>query len=118
MLVGWHSHLTSFSCSYLRVSELARWRMLAATGFLSIALQKNWMFLIAKQHVTYKKSIQAFQNYTVFTSLSTSENKWLHYRQSFLCPKNEECAVVEVTAVLKGKDGKTIRIDEVALFKQ
>lgn len=104
------------NASYVRVSELARWRAFPAAGFLKPSF-RNVVFLVTEQKVKYLKPILPFRNYTVRTTVTSSENKWLHYEHRFISVPKEGKeptvhAVVEATAVVKRPDGRTFKIDE------
>ena len=96
-------------CSYFRVAELARWRITPASGLLS----HNWRFLVVEQNIKYLSSIQPFQSYSVTSSVTTSDNKWLHYRHTFESIPTTgqdpvQFAIVDLKAVIKEPSGKTV----------
>jgi acyl-CoA thioesterase FadM len=107
--------------SYLRVAELARWRYLYSSKFLSDPQLNRLLFLVVEQKCVYKKPIMPFQRFTVSTTITSSEDKWLNYTQKFLQHPSSvkpgkdpiEYAVVEVTAVVKEKSGKTFRPSQI-----
>ena len=102
---------------YLRVGELARWRIFPVSGLFSASLNKGWMFLAVEQTVTYLKPIKPFQRYVVSTTMTHRDNKWLLYTHSFVQHPDDvkvgkEAAVysvIHLKAVLKEKGGKTVR---------
>lgn len=106
--------------SYLRIAELTRWRFMYSTGFLSDPELRRLMFLVVDQKCVYKRPIQPFQRFTVSTTIS-SDDKWLYYVHRFLQhPSNVkpgkvaiEYAVVEATAVIKERSGKTFRPSQI-----
>lgn len=106
------------NASYIRIAELARWRILLDSG-LHKKQFRNMLHLVVDHDVKYFYPIMPFQSYVVRTTLSSSEGKWLKYKHEFLSakkgPTGEErvYCVVDSTCVLK-KKGKTIRIDEMA----
>jgi acyl-CoA thioesterase FadM len=103
------------NASYIRVGELCRWRMLAASGMLPKMLKDQVAFLVTEQKVTYLKPIDPFQTYNVNTSVTVDETgKWALYKHSFqsISPDPKKAVTygtVEVKAVLKQRDGKTVR---------
>lgn len=108
------------NASYVRVAELSRWRVFPASGFFKKEF-RNVLFLVAEQQAKYYKPINPFQNYVVRTTITSSENKWLHYNHVFMRPQKSGdtseptvYCVVSTTAVLKRAGGKTIKIDELA----
>ena len=95
--------------SYFRVAELARWRIFPDSGVLSF----NWRFLVVDQNIKYLRPIQPFQSFLVTSTVSSSENKWLHYRHTFeslpvIGQEPVEFAIVELKAVIKEPSGKTV----------
>lgn len=106
---------------YLRCSELTRWRIFPQTGSLS-AVSNGALFLLAEADVSYYRPIEPFQRFTIRTDVTVSENKWLHYKHTFMqdastIPPNQSptvYAIADCKAVLKERSGKTIRIDELA----
>jgi len=105
------------NASYLRIAELARWRLLPQTGMLAEVVKKGWVFLAVENSVIYKKPILPFQKFVVEISIHTTKDKWIHYCHKFLQhPKYVkageepiEYARVNLMAVIKQKDGKTVR---------
>ena len=102
-----------------RFAELARWRNFPKSGLLNKSLQHGWMFLVVEQTIQYKKQILPFSKFNIRTSISTTDNKWLHYKHIFeeFSPNNlsspQVFAIIDCKAVLKEKSGKTIKIDAI-----
>jgi acyl-CoA thioesterase FadM len=109
------------NASFVRVAELARWRIFVQTDILKLS-KKNAIFLVVSQNVTYLKQLPPFQNYIIRTKVSVSENKWIHYSHTFQKPDSSSdstkdpyiYATVECKAVLKERSGKTIRLNEIS----
>lgn len=105
---------------YLRVAELARWRIFPQSNMMSFVTNKGVMFLVTEQVVKYNRPIQPFQRYIVSTSITYSEDKWFYYKHSFLQHPDDVKAgkepivytVIDCKAVLKEKSGKTVRVGE------
>lgn len=108
------------NASYVRVAELARWRIFPQTGFFD-KRNSGILFLVVDQSVQYFKPIGPLQQYTVKVTITSSENKWLHYKHAFIQHPVREgkepivYALVESRAVLKRKNGKTVKMDEATL---
>ncbi len=104
---------------YVRCAELARWRVFPKSNMTSMS---GILFLVVDQHVAYHKPIMPFSEYIIRTTISTTENKWLHYCHTFqqdptkVKPGQDPkiYAVVNAKAVLKEKSGKTLKIDQIA----
>ena len=102
------------SC-YFRTAELSRWRIFPQSNMLSILAKKGAMFLVAEQTIKYMRPIGPFQKYVVRTSMSTTDNKWMNYKHTFMQHPDDvksdkqpiTYAVIDVKAVLKEKTGKT-----------
>lgn len=111
------TYLHMNNANYLRVAELARWRIFPVSGLFAASLNHGWMFLAAEQKVTYLRPIQPFQRYVVSTTMSHSDNKWLLYTHTFVQHPGDVKAgkealvysVIHLKAVLKEKGGKTVR---------
>jgi acyl-CoA thioesterase FadM len=108
------------NASYVRVAELSRWRAFPASGMFTKKF-RNVLFLVAEQKAKYFKPINPFQKYIVRTTITTTENKWLHYNHVFMKPPRDGdksqpviYCVVDTMAVLKRPGGKTIKIEELA----
>ena len=105
---------------YLRIAELARWRIAPESKMFSIIKDKGIMFLATEQVIKYIKPIQPMQKYIVSTSISYTEDKWFYYNHTFLqhpddVKQNKEpiiYAIINCKAVLKEKSGKTVRVGE------
>jgi acyl-CoA thioesterase FadM len=107
------------NASYVRVAELARWRIFPQSGIIDLAKKKGIIFLVVGQQVSYLKQLPPFAKFIVRTTVTTSDNKWVHYSHSFQKPDsgNKEpyvYATVDVKAVMKEKTGKTIRLTDLA----
>ncbi len=107
------------SC-YLRTGELARWRIFPQSNMFATLAAKGIMFLVSEQTIQYKRPINPFQKYVVRTSMSTTENKWMHYKHTFIQHPDDVAfgkepivyAIIDCKAVLKEKSGKTVKADE------
>ena len=102
---------------YIRIAELARWRNFPKSNMFEYLKNRGVMFLVTEQHIKYFKPIMPFQKYIVSTSIATSQDKWFHYKHTFLQhPSDVEIgkpvvvyAEIDCRAVLKEKSGKTIK---------
>lgn len=118
------------NASYIRVAELGRWAVFTRSKTLDYLSQKGILFLVAEQKATYLRPIPPFTKYYLSNSVSFSDNKWMHFRHTFMShppvPTSSSSdkdntntkepviyAVVECKAVLKSKTGKTIKADEI-----
>ena len=74
------------NAKYVRVAEMARWRLFPATGAVKQMWKDGIMFLITDQRVSYYKPIQPFQRYVVQTSIKFDKNddKWMYYSHAFM----------------------------------
>ena len=107
---------------YVRCAELARWRIFPQSGSLQMTTMSGILFLAVDQHVVYHRPILPFSKYIIRTTLSTTDNKWLHYCHTFQQDPSQVkpgedpkiYAVVNCKAVLKEKSGKTVKIDQIA----
>jgi len=72
------------NANYVRVAELARWRMLMESGLFRMMSQRRLMFLVVSQEVTYGRPIAPFQAYVVRTAIRVCEDdKWVYYTHTF-----------------------------------
>lgn len=104
--------------NYLLNAELARWRTLPAGEILlSKAVSKEGMVMLATEnHVRYMHPIGPLQKYEISTTCTVdSQDKWLYFRHTFqehpddVKGKAREFAVVDLKAVVKQRNGKTIK---------
>lgn len=107
------------NASYLRVAELARWRIFPQTGAIELTRKRGILFLVVSQQASYLKQLPALKNFEVETKVTVADNKWLHYTHTFQKPPKAGqdpyiYAVVECKAVLKEKSGKTVRLTEIS----
>ena len=94
--------------SFVRLAELARWRVLSASGLLKQVLKTRTVFLVAEQTVTYKKQLPLGRRYLLETSVA-ADQKWLWYTHRFTSVDGAtEYAIARVRAVLKAPSGKTV----------
>jgi len=113
------TYLHMNNAQYLRVAELARWRMFPATGIVGAAWKQKLMFLAVEQKITYVKPIQALQRFVISTTCDIfADDKWLYYEHTFLqhpndVPEDKEPQVfakVHLRAVMKLPGGKTVKV--------
>lgn len=110
------------NANYIRVAELARWRMLTESGLFSYMLKKRLMFLLVEQTVTYARPIMPFQSYKIQTSIKVcSEDKWVYYTHIFeeANPSSsseppKQYARIDAKTVMKLSNGKTVKPSEVS----
>lgn len=101
---------------YVRIAELTRWRLLAEGNVFSFAKKRGLQFFAADQSVRYYKQIQLFKKYSVSTTISITDNKWMHFHHVFHTHEDElkgdekpvTFTVVTCKAVMKDRVGKTI----------
>ncbi|RYG66824.1 acyl-CoA thioesterase [archaeon] len=118
----WPMDLDAFmhmnNAMYVRVAELARWRIFVQSGTLSLTSLRGILFLAVEQHVQYLRPIRPLQRFVVRTAVSAREDKWVHYTHTFLAAAaggaEEVLAVVKCKAVLKERDGRTVYVSSVA----
>jgi acyl-CoA thioesterase FadM len=105
---------------YLVGAELARWRSFPPSDLMSRAFTKRgFLFLAAENNLKYHRPINPMQKYVISTKISVDEgDKYLYYEHSFLeHPDDTEddpklFAIVELKAVCKENNGKTIKPSE------
>ena len=109
------------NANYIRVAELARWRMLTESNLLTYMLKRRLMFLLVEQTVTYSRPIMPFQSYNIQTSVKVcSEDKWVYYTHIFeeANPSSSDSpkvyARIDAKTVMKLSNGKTLKPSEVA----
>lgn len=84
------------------------------------------MFLAVEQSIKYLRPIGPFQKYYVRTSVTVTDNKWLHYEHTFVdCSSSSSSlssqsdvkiiepkvyAIINCKAVLKERNGKTVPV--------
>ena len=101
--------------SYLRVAELARWRMVYPAGVLDKLTKDGMLFLAVEQTIKYYRPIPPMAKYTMEVSCSVEDDKWIFYKQRFLSNREDanghklEYCVIDLKAVMKEMNGKTIR---------
>jgi acyl-CoA thioesterase FadM len=98
------------NAQYLRCAEYARWRL----TFMANAHKSKVLFIIAENHVNYYRPINPFQTYIISTTMTSTDDKWLHYKHTFKHPTNDDIiyAVVKAKAVLKESNGKTVPVSQ------
>ncbi len=105
------------NANYPRTAELARWRAFPQANMMNVLLGKGTLFLAVEQTVQYFKPIGLFQKYTISTTISVTDNKWMHYNHTFQQHPDDlkspdqkpiTFCIVTCKAVLKEKSGKTI----------
>ena len=103
---------------YLRVAELARWRIFVQASSSSSKSATGALFLVVENKVQYLKPIDGFKPFVINTSLSSTEDKWLHYKHVFQSEPTAQgkepkvYAIVDCRAVIKEKSGKTVKISD------
>ncbi len=114
------SYLHLNNSSYFRLAELSRWRIHPHSGIGENLDKKKIKFLVSEQSARYFRSIEPFEKFTIVTSITTTDNKWLNYEHKFeqhrdLVKQGDQPKVyasVLVRAVLKEPNGKTMKINE------
>lgn len=108
------------SC-YARNAELARWRAFPQADMIRL-LSSGVYFFAVDQSIQYFRPINAFQKFAIDTTVSITDNKWMHYHHTFVQhpddlkspdQKPTVFCIVKCKAVLKEKSGKTIPPAEV-----
>ena len=106
---------------YVRVAELARWRIFLPSDTVSFTSKKGILFLVVENDLTYNRPIMPFQKYIVRTTVTSTDNKWIFYEHKFIQHPDkvkagqeaQTYATVVTKAVMKEKSGKTVRLTEV-----
>lgn len=105
------------NAKYLLNAELSRWRTLPATSIISrLTSKKGMLFLAAENNVQYFRPIKPMQRYIISTTcFIDKEDKWFYYTHTFqehpddVDQEARTFAVVKLKAVVKQRDGKTIK---------
>ena len=120
------------NAKYLYCAELSRWYTFPSSGLMSQAFRdkKGLMFLVVENDVKYYQPINPMQKYIISTKVTVDaeDDKWLYYEHTFLehpddyASSKEDAdsssppkkyAVVDMKAVMKQRNGKTIKPSEV-----
>jgi acyl-CoA thioesterase FadM len=113
------SNIHMNNACYFRVAELCRWRLFAPSGVIGYCAKNRISFIATETSAKFLAPIRPFEKYAVYTKITSSENKWLHYTHTFeqhpdtvhsgSVPK--VFAVVQAKSVLKEPNGKTVKAD-------
>lgn len=107
------------NASYLRLAELARWRMVGSSGMAESDLFRsgNVLFLAVENKVKYLRQVQPFKKLIVTLSCDVyKDDKWIYMRHRFEQHPDTKSgqepklyADVECRAVFKKRNGQTIK---------
>ena len=101
--------------NHSRFGDLARYRILAESGMLQLMIKENMNWIIAEQMIAYSKPIRMFQRFEVVTTAKEEGNKWVHFTHAFEDrARGVTLTRIEVKAVMKKADGKTVKPSELA----
>eukprot|EP00948_MAST-09A_sp_MAST-9A-sp1_P002800 g2800.t1 len=133
------------NASYFRISELARWELLASTGLLNEAIRENYIFLVVDQTGYYYRPLPMFPLFKEFDLITTVDrrhwdewgddenevtgemttgkdsDKYMYFTHDFYYKGDKKCASMKVKAIIKkggnGPDkGKTIRPSQLTKY--
>jgi len=99
--------------NHSRIADLSRYRVLAESGMLNAMLKEKMNWIIAEQTIRYNKQIRMFQRFDVVTTAKQEGDKWVYFTHTFRA-RGTDLTTIEVKAVMKKSDGKTVKPSELA----
>lgn len=69
---------------YLTLMDLGRFDLILRSGMRKMIRQKKWNPLVATVSIRYKKSLKAFQSFTLHTRIVAWDERWFFLEQKFI----------------------------------
>ncbi len=98
---------------YLSLLDIARFEWIARAGLLQTMRQRGWYTVVGSQAITYRKSLQLFQKFTVETKLLGVDERACYIEQRFV-RNGEIYARAYVAGRFLKRGGGTLPMSEVA----
>lgn len=110
------------NAAFFRVAEMARWRVIYSSNLLNFMLKYGALFMVVEQEAQYFDMIHPMDRYIVETKLTEQSGKWIMFHHIFkqlpeLVPEGQKqrtYATINAKYVLKYKNGKTVRLNEIS----
>lgn len=96
---------------YLSLLDLGRMDLMLRSGFWATISGHGWYPVVAGQTITYRKSLQLWQRFTLETRVLGLDDRWIYLEQRFV--RGEVlCAGAIVRARFLRKSGGSVSHDE------
>lgn len=95
------------NAEYLKLMDYGRTKYFAQNRLLRPMLRDGFDSLVAGTAITYMRSIDIFEPYTLHTSVHYYDDDWLFFEQTFE-NKNDEAAVRAIVRVRLRKSGEAV----------
>ncbi|GAA2533539.1 hypothetical protein GCM10009860_12020 [Microbacterium mitrae] len=96
---------------YLSLFDLGRWDLLVRTGVADVMKQQNWYAVVSAETITFRKSLQLWQRFTVESRLLGHDDRAI-YMEHRAVVKGEIYAKVIVRARMLKRGGGTVSHEE------
>jgi len=100
--IDFNLHLNN--ARYLSFMDYGRVHLMAATGILTPMLLEKWTPLVGSVSITYRRSLDLFQPFTLSTRVLCWDEKWFYMEQVFRSEQNL-AAIAWVKGLFRAKHG-------------
>ena len=97
---------------YLSILDLGRFDLLRRSGVWAILREHDWYPVIASETITFRKSLELWQKFTVESRMTGFDDKAVYVEQRFV-RGGEICAKAVIRARFLKKGGGTVPIEEI-----
>ena len=74
---------------YLTVMDLGRTDLIIRSGQLKTLMARKWYPVVAATHITFRRSLNLFERFTITTQLIGWDDDWIYLEQSIRNAKGE-----------------------------
>ena len=90
---------------YFQIMDVARFSWLVKTGTVKVLAQQGWGALLGGSLMRFRRSLKAFQRYTVATRLICWDDRWYYLEHVFRDHRGRRVATGIVRAAFRSKSG-------------
>ena len=100
---------------YISFMDVGRVDLLARMRLLRKVTALGWRPLVGGSMITYRKSLQPFERFTVKSRILCWDEKWFYFEHIVTNAKGDLAAIANVRGLLRGPDGNVPPKDLVAM---
>ncbi|MGI9824655.1 acyl-CoA thioesterase [Agromyces sp. Marseille-Q5079] len=88
---------------YFSIMDVARFDMLVRNGVWRIMREKGWYPVVASETITFRKSLQLWQRFTIESRILGFDDKAVYVEQRFVRPGADGTPEIYATGFIRGR---------------
>ena len=92
---------------YMTLTDIERMELLIRSGAWAELRKNKWLPVLGGNMITFRKSLNPFEKYTIHTKIICWDEKWLYIKHTFKRGDDDKVAAINVVrGAFVGKEGR------------